>query len=1034
MLEIIFKKLFKIANLVICYQFIASPIVYANGTLTGIGMASSAIQTALNAYQQASSGQNYNAYKARFSSELGLSVVDPSEIPAALNSCIVLGSAASELSSGETCSGAMESGIRVNDGYSAALIEVAEQNIKTIKNYTTEGHARYSSQGIGCYNKKLQDFENQLKARETQIDAYVANLDKMLDEFNLANKSVLNAIKQKNAILNGGSDQNADEFLKDYDFEGLLMGTNGSTNACGTILASGTLQETGEKSGLRGMLDSVTEVRNGSSNNTKNMSAPDLLSKIKTINNDIDSLAEKISSQMENAESSEASIDSISYRGGTIAKDNSALNEILTEFNTSTKNNLDSIAKTTSVSASIEGAGNLSSLKSQYDSGSLSLDDLNQALNSYEKITKNACLTSAFSSAGFNDATTFASKFKNPNISKSLQESGDNSMAAEVSSILRRNDLTIDEKLKKVQSIQNSNGNSNYVLTLGKTVTIGDVKFNASTPLQPADLVEVLVDTCNTNYSAQNPNNSSGYSQAQAVANLKSYATKRSQLLKTAYAQVKAEIKTELKTCPSDTSTGVSSNSCSNALNLDSASFCVKTATLCAKNMNTCKEAADRLVNQVATAQKTEIALYNNSVDALRTSLKKQITEIANYFNTTSLQIEAQMDVADEYKIPEINFQISEDNYQTKDIDSDLKVLDPEAYITSMKESLNSQKAALQNQRTGLVAQMNNQIQTYESNYSSQMADWQKIISDCTSAQTAELQNEAKQDEKIAENNTTIAEGCQNLQAFQANPTEGSAEDLADTLGKVIQLSAATPIGQAYGTMDQQQLAQIRALASNSSCGGDVDEEENSYMPPTSKTSGKLTVASFCENDDAMSTWGDDEKRNLKEMCTEYALNQGGVSCNSEEKLASIVQAKQKEKLFLKAGGNEVITCNATEIKPESCGGISIGETGLDTDKESHRLLIANYLTKKYQRDDLPEEYECALSNKQSKSERKQLISQLKMAVKGYNCSLDMKAAGSLQIAACNSTMATMGLNLKGSLEALAGAAGSAIGAGATGN
>ena len=45
-----------------------------------------------------------------------------------------------------------------------------------------------------------------------------------------------------------------------------------------------------------------------------------------------------------------------------------------------------------------------------------------------------------------------------------------------------------------------------------------------------------------------------------------------------------------------------------------------------------------------------------------------------------------------------------------------------------------------------------------------------------------------------------------------------------------------------------------------------------------------------------------------------------------------------------------------------------------------------------------------------------------------------MKAAGSLQIAACNSTMATMGLNLKGSLEALAGAAGSAIGAGATGN
>ena len=47
---------------------------------------------------------------------------------------------------------------------------LADFNITQLENYQTQGHERYTTQGIGCYDKSIQRFEAQLQARDESYE------------------------------------------------------------------------------------------------------------------------------------------------------------------------------------------------------------------------------------------------------------------------------------------------------------------------------------------------------------------------------------------------------------------------------------------------------------------------------------------------------------------------------------------------------------------------------------------------------------------------------------------------------------------------------------------------------------------------------------------------------------------------------------------------------------------------------------------------------------------------------------------------
>ena len=980
--------------------------------LDGFVSGSQVLTNALTSYYSAT-GNKYQAYKAQFNNTLRLTPADASQIPAAFNGCLVLPAAGNSLSAGAKCTD--QTGDVIASGYAAAIIEVAGENLSDVNNYLTEGHERYTSQGVGCYKQKQQDLDNLLDKREKALNVYKQNLKDLLDNFNLQHKGLLESVKTKTALLNGGNENK--DLIGDYSFENNLLGSNDTNNACGSILASGILQEQGEKGGLRGIADYLYQTKNEPSEGS--MSSSEVLTKQKQIVSEVNQLAYSLSSRMENSGALTTSVDNIAFRGSILSKDNEALNEVLTNFNIETENSIKMINDQTGASKAVSGDSTLSTLYSSVADGSLSIDELTTNLESYERNQKNSCLESAFKSTPLGDPATFAKSFSKPTVSSELAKEADNALATQILGILNRSDLTIEKKLTEIEKLQNDDGNSAYVMSLGTTVSIGGTKIYSDTPMKPADLVDVFVGICNNNFSASNPNNPSGYSQAQAISKLQSYATQREQIQKTASKDLYSEVRSQLISCPSDTTTGVADNSCTNALSTSSANFCVKTAVKCAKNMNSCWNKALGQVNTMIASQKADVKSYNSQVNILKVSLKKQIKSMTNYLQNSSTALDEQLDLSSDsrFNMPEIDFEISADYFldDNSGIDSSLKVLDPAAYIEKVSSDIDNMITSLQEQRSGINTALDEKIALYKSNYSSQIDHWQSMIDDCQNALNSYNQQVAKQQEKTNEDNAFISETCSRLQAFGANPTEGETDELANDLGKIVQLQSGSPIGQAFANADKIGIDEVRSF--NSTCG--TESEDGNEFTLTQTSANRLTRSEFCNSDmenGAIGTWGLETAGDLKDLCNRVKNYEESNenSCEDDTEFDDQVARILNGKTYCLVGDETRYTLQ------DECKN---NEKELELKSTIDRSKMYKYVSSDFKNQTL-----CNPKKNFAEPKYQEAKDTIYRALSAYNCNEDRKEAGNIAISVCNATLANSLLNGKGSLNSMATEWGTALG------
>ena len=132
----------------------------------------SGLNSAVFAMQQAANNpQNrYNQYKASLDPMLKIQPINPAQIPPVFSGCLVLPAESNKVSEGMKCTA--KSPQEIQAGYAAAMIEIHEFNLSQYDKYLTKGHARFSSQGVGCYEKKLEDFNGVLLAREEELNKY----------------------------------------------------------------------------------------------------------------------------------------------------------------------------------------------------------------------------------------------------------------------------------------------------------------------------------------------------------------------------------------------------------------------------------------------------------------------------------------------------------------------------------------------------------------------------------------------------------------------------------------------------------------------------------------------------------------------------------------------------------------------------------------------------------------------------------------------------------------------------------------------
>ncbi|MFT6631055.1 MAG: hypothetical protein ACJAS4_001001 [Bacteriovoracaceae bacterium] len=1005
MLKKLLNKTYKTTSLMIIYQLIAMPIGFsADGgkdeyKWNKVGQGAQFLATAINAGvmgMKESNQQpqnNYSIYKQQLQQSLQLTPVDPAQVPPVFSGCLVLPARGNQLTSGTMCS--QKNPQEIQAGYAAAMIETAEFNYNQLENFTTKGNERFTAQGVGCYEKKLEDFNGMLLAREEELNKYRENLKKMLDSFNLASKQDLEGIKQASSLLDGGSSPESEKFLKDFKFENIFLGTSDPNNVCGSFIDSEAFRSDGQKGGLRGIEENLFKTMNSPGKGS--MSATEVLTKSSQISKEIDTFAEKMSSHMRNRNADNVSVNDISFNGSILSKSNKTLQKVIGNFNADVKNKIGDLENSTKLNNVLTGSG-LDKIKTQVLSNGLNADELDKALANYELNEKNSCLTKTFASSGFGAASSFVKRFKNPNISKGLSDDADNPMANAVEAILSDSDMDIDQKLNLIKKEQSKGGNSKYIMTTGKTFSFNGKTIYASTPLRPSQLVEIFVQSCNSSFESENKSNGNGYSKQNAIDTLKNYALQREQIKKVASADIATQIKNEMKSCPSDSTTGTAAMSCSGALNLDSSNFCVRTAQTCASNMKGCYDKAQAQISKVKSDQQALTAKYNANVQGFKASLKQELTALNGFLENQARSLDAQLSIGTVFQIPGLEFNAAEEFFQgqKQGIDESLALEDPAKYLEKVTNDITNLEKGLAKQRLEFVGsngqggKLGKMKNDYISSYKTGKKDWKAIIADCQKAMSAVQKNLQEQQKSTSENNELIAEACGELQAFNNDPSKSEVNELASSLAKAVQLQAGSPMGQQFSAQDKAAIADIRSFSS--SCGGDVGDDSNPYIGTGGK-SGKLTIAGFCGDKTAKETFG----KSAESLCIKFKNNSDGCSEDTYEKEAN--------NLNLCSAGNEIVQL------PESqnCSG---------EDNQIDVLKKKDYILKTYG------DKVCTPTSQVSENTERDL----KYMVQAYNCNKESQRSGEIGVSVCNANMGGSDVNGKGIYNQMARDIGSAIG------
>jgi hypothetical protein len=167
--------------------------------------------------------QQQQAMQMRMSLErdLALQPVDPSQVPPVLtqSGCMVLPARSNRTSGGISCEAPYDP-TKLQSGVYDALLQVSEANHNTVANFLTEGHQRFTTQGLGCYEKAQNQLQQKLAGRIELLNQMEESIKRRTENLEKNLRADLLQIKKGDALLNGDSkDKEVKAALKNFRFE-----------------------------------------------------------------------------------------------------------------------------------------------------------------------------------------------------------------------------------------------------------------------------------------------------------------------------------------------------------------------------------------------------------------------------------------------------------------------------------------------------------------------------------------------------------------------------------------------------------------------------------------------------------------------------------------------------------------------------------------------------------------------------------------------------------------------------------------------
>lgn len=849
------RKRVRLLPLALAFQFMAP--VHAMAEVSKYSKASQTIDTTmkyatqfLQAHQQRMQQMQAQRAMQQFQQNLSLKPVDPSQVPPIFsqNGCMVLPARTDNVSKSLQCEERFDINT-FNAGLYDSMFSVAEQNVNDIENFLTEGHQRFTTQGAGCYTKARNQLFQQLNARAELLEGMKEALSNQVERFKKATEKERLEIKKADALLNGTgkADKQIAAAIKDFKFESKF-----GNKACQSLLlgkSPADFEGLGSAGGLRGIEEALQK-------NHKDIGAETFFSSKQDFEREIREIASEAAKQTRRDENfTDANKVLGSIRTRKIPNNSLAL---VTSFNIAkTRAENETSALKQDIQKVVGSDKALNGIVGGIGANSIQIDE---AIEMWERDTKNACLKREIARSDFGSVDGLASALFDPNESRKANEESDSPFKNFIKKILSDDRLTVEEKMKRIDEEQSKNSNKRYIVTLGTSASVGGKKVGASTRLRGRDLVNLFGNECVAAF--KHDKMGSGSTGKDAVKALKKYASGIQKVRKNYASEVQQEIVDGMLTCSTDTSTGKAPATCgANSLDPAKAGFCVRTANACASNALACADDAKKLVENVRGKQVKMAENYKKKMDNLKVGMIAEFKSVKAQMEQSSRMIDGMYQMGTAFKKNEkpleesmtLNFT---DTELMKGMDPSLMMEDPDLYLAKVVKNIDGLKKQVEDHRQQMMKGIDDEIKKYKDNMKKQLAYWKGLQDNCYRKVTKEYTRFMDEQDRMnaeadEQYNEELSNACSPYKDFKSNPCPaGESSKFGELAGSISDLGrmSADPSAQAAAG----EISQIVAA-----CDSFSNENGFNTYDPTggngSSVGGKYSISfsDFCGVNDA---------------------------------------------------------------------------------------------------------------------------------------------------------------------------------------
>lgn len=736
----------------------------------------------LQAHQQRIMQQQAQANIMRMHQDLGIKQVNPAQVPPIItqNGCMVLEARTNKVNSDLSCAPPFSQELMMQGTYDALLI-VSEQNANTLSNFLTPGHERFTTQGIGCYEKAENQLKQQLEARIELLDQMSESIKRRHEEFERLSRNDLMEVKKGQALLDGSSkDPTVQAALKDYRFEDQFKDP-----ACRSFFTDKNFADMGKK-GLRGIEQTLME-------RTSAMQPKKFLSQADNLEKEIVAFGKHLQTKQENNDGIELVKNPFSgFNNRFLPRNSAAVTkamensiDVINEENKKLERGLKSKIPTDDQLV----AGMVQEISAGVRDGSV---DVPFALSEFERKQKNKCL-SDYMKNNFGSAGGFVGKLQDPNISRKANKEADSSFKNFIIEILEDDRLTVEAKKKRIAQAQADPANQRFGMVTGKSITVEGKNISASTRMPASAMVNMFVDNCVARFDSEP--NSKGTTYRDIVTEMKSYSAKFSAMKQKIASRVASNVVNELIRCPNDQSTGVDPQTCdNNSLKSGGENFCLESAKKCAANINGCMEKAESLVKTTRDKQSKHVETYRANMNAFKAGLRTEFAAVSAGMERAARQLDGLFQMGTVYNIPTgLDLNMTEGAATLlSDIDPALELEDPAAYMKKAEQNIAKLKKTIEDQNKEVMKGYKDEVNKYLANYEKERKAAEKDAQECKARLNEHDQLMAQQEKEAAEGyakqQEAIGEACKAFDDFRQNPcpsSGGSTGSLASDMAAI---------------------------------------------------------------------------------------------------------------------------------------------------------------------------------------------------------------------------------------------------------